>query len=85
MILSTLLAVAASVPPTPAWTPKTAIAISISSLVVLLLSTKIEKPLVGPKFPILPISVPTFVAAMALGHIIGVGIILGLTNIGGRL
>lgn len=82
MISSILLAVAASVPATPVWNPTVGIIISISSLVVVLLSTRIEKPLVGPKFPILPISIPTFVAAMAFGHIIGVGIVLGLTNIG---
>ncbi|WP_445635862.1 photosystem I reaction center subunit PsaK [Nostoc sp. DSM 114161] len=82
MISSTLLAVAASVPPTPGWTPAVGIIISISSLVVLLLSTRIEKPLVGPKLPILPVSIPTFIAAMAFGHVIGVGIVLGLTNIG---
>ncbi|MBN3946233.1 MAG: photosystem I reaction center subunit PsaK [Nostoc sp.] len=82
MISSILLAVPASVPATPAWNPTVALIISLSSLVVVLLSTRIEKPLVGPKFPILPISIPTFVAAMAFGHIIGVGIVLGLTNIG---
>ncbi|MEH2213854.1 photosystem I reaction center subunit PsaK [Nostoc sp.] len=82
MISSILLAAAETVPATPAWNPTVGIIISISSLVVVLLSTKIEKPLVGPKFPILPISIPTFVAAMAFGHIIGVGIVLGLTNIG---
>ncbi|MEH1937953.1 MAG: photosystem I reaction center subunit PsaK [Nostoc sp.] len=82
MISSILLAAAASVPATPVWNPTVGIIISLSSLVVLLLSTKIEKPQVGPKFPILPISIPTFVAAMAFGHIIGVGIVLGLTNIG---
>ncbi|MDF5734957.1 MULTISPECIES: photosystem I reaction center subunit PsaK [unclassified Nostoc] len=82
MISSIFLAAAASVPATPVWNPTVAIIISVSSLVVVLLSTKIEKPLVGPKFPILPISIPTFVAAMAFGHIIGVGIVLGLTNIG---
>jgi len=82
LISSILLVVAASVPATPAWNPTVALIISLSSLVVVLLSTRIEKPLVGPKFPILPISIPTFVAAMAFGHIIGVGIVLGLTNIG---
>ncbi|MDZ8186907.1 MAG: photosystem I reaction center subunit PsaK [Nostoc sp. ChiSLP02] len=81
MISSTLLA-ATSVPPTPVWTPTVGIIISLSSLIVLLLSTKIEKPLVGPKLPILPVSVPTFIAAMAFGHVIGAGIVLGLTNIG---
>ncbi|WP_375510040.1 photosystem I reaction center subunit PsaK [uncultured Nostoc sp.] len=82
MISSILLAAAANVPATPAWNPTVGIIISISSLVMVLLSTRIEKPLVGPKFPILPISIPTFVAAMAFGHIVGVGIVLGLTNIG---
>ncbi|MBD2243834.1 photosystem I reaction center subunit PsaK [Nostoc sp. FACHB-892] len=82
MISSILLAAAPTVPTTPAWNPTVGIIISISSLVIVLLSTRIEKPLVGPKFPILPISIPTFVAAMAFGHIIGVGIVLGLTNIG---
>ncbi|MEA5583104.1 photosystem I reaction center subunit PsaK [Nodularia harveyana UHCC-0300] len=81
MILSTLLA-AASVPVTPEWTPTVGIIISVSSLVVLLLSLTIKYPLVGPKFPILPISVPTFIGAMAFGHVIGIGIVLGLTNIG---
>ncbi|WGV27523.1 photosystem I reaction center subunit PsaK [Halotia branconii] len=82
MISSTLLAVQSTVPPTPSWSPTVAIIISLSSLVMVLLSTRIERPLVGPKFPVLPISVPTFVAAMAFGHIVGVGIVLGLTNIG---
>jgi photosystem I subunit 10 len=43
---------------------------------------KIQYPQVGPKLPILPISIPAFVGAMAFGHIIGIGIVLGLTNIG---
>jgi photosystem I subunit X len=79
---SILLAAAASVPATPAWSPTVAIIISISSIVALLLSTRIEYPNVGPKLPGLPVSVTTFIAAMAFGHIIGVGIVLGLTNIG---
>ncbi len=82
MISSILLAVQSTVPPTPAWNPTVAIIISVSCLIMVLLSTRIERPLVGPKFPVLPISVPTFVAAMAFGHIVGVGVVLGLTNIG---
>ena len=77
-----LLAVQSTVPPTPQWSPTVGIIISLSSLVVLLLSLRIEKPLVGPRFPLLPISIPTFIAAMAFGHVIGAGIVLGLTNIG---
>lgn len=81
-MLSNLLAAVDTVPATPAWTPTVGIIISFSSLVILLLSTRIEKPLVGPKLPVIPVSVPTFIAAMAFGHLIGVGIVLGLTNIG---
>ncbi len=81
-MLSNLLAAAANVPATPAWNPAVGIIISVSSIIILLLSTRIEKPLVGPKLPVLPVSVPTFIAAMAFGHIIGIGIVLGLTNIG---
>jgi photosystem I subunit 10 len=82
LISSILLAVPTSVPTTPVWNPTVGIIISVSSLIIVLLSTRIEKPLVGPKFPVLPISIPTFVAAMAFGHIIGVGIVLGLANLG---
>ncbi len=82
MILSILLAVQASVPATPEWNPTVGIIISVSSLVALLLTFKIEKPLVGPRVPILPISIPAFIGAMCFGHLIGIGIVLGLTNIG---
>lgn len=82
MISSYLLAAAANVPATPAWTPTTAIIISISSLIVLLLTFRISKPMVGPKMPILPISIPAFIGAMCFGHVIGIGIVLGLTNLG---
>ncbi|MBU7583057.1 MAG: photosystem I reaction center subunit PsaK [Nostoc sp. TH1S01] len=81
-MLSNLLAAAANVPATPAWNPTVGIIISVTCVIILLLSTRIEKPLVGPKLPVLPVSVPTFIAAMAFGHIIGIGIVLGLTNIG---
>nr|WP_033366409.1 photosystem I reaction center subunit PsaK [Mastigocladopsis repens] len=79
---SILLAAAATVPATPEWNPNVAIVISISCLVALLFAFKIQKPLVGPKVPLLPISIPTFIGAMCFGHLIGVGIVLGLTNIG---
>jgi photosystem I subunit 10 len=32
--------------------------------------------------PMLPVSIPGFIGAMALGHVVGIGIVLGLTNIG---
>ncbi len=82
MLSSILLAVASTVPATPEWSPKVGIIISVSCLVAVLLTFKIEKPKVGPKMPALPLSVPAFVAAMCFGHLIGIGIVLGLTNIG---
>jgi photosystem I subunit 10 len=82
LISSILLAVQSTVPATPEWTPTVGIIISVSSLVALLIATRIEKPLVGPRVPLLPISIPAFIGAMAFGHVIGAGIVLGLTNIG---
>jgi photosystem I subunit X len=82
LISSILLAASVSVPATPVWNPTVAIIISVSSIIAVLLTLKIQKPLVGPKLPVLPISIPAFVGAMAFGHIIGIGIVLGLTNIG---
>ncbi|MEA5553180.1 photosystem I reaction center subunit PsaK [Anabaena cylindrica UHCC 0172] len=82
MISSILLAAAASVPATPVWSPTVGIIISASSLVVLLLSLASKAPKVGPQMPLLPITVPAFIGAMAFGHVIGIGIVLGLTNIG---
>ncbi|MBP5976959.1 photosystem I reaction center subunit PsaK [Brasilonema sp. CT11] len=85
MISSILLAAAANVPATPEWNPTVGIIISVSCLVVLLLTSFIKSPKVGPKLPVLPISLPAFIGAMCFGHIIGIGIVLGLTNISNRL
>lgn len=82
MISSILLAAQPTVPATPAWSPTVGIIISVSCIVAVLLTTRIERPQVGPKLPGLPLSVPAFIAAMAFGHLLGVGIVLGLTNIG---
>lgn len=81
-MITSLLAAAASVPVTPEWSPTVGIIISASSAVIVLLTLKIQKPQVGPKFPGLPLSLPAFFGAMAFGHVIGIGIVLGLTNIG---
>lgn len=83
MITSALLAAAsATVPATPEWSPTVAIIISASSVLALLFTLRIEKPQVGPKLPGLPLSIPAFIGAMAFGHVLGIGIVLGLTNIG---
>ncbi|MEA5571065.1 photosystem I reaction center subunit PsaK [Calothrix sp. UHCC 0171] len=79
---SLLFALLSSVPNTPSWTPTIGIIISGCSFLALLLTFKVSKPMVGMKMPLLPISVPTFIGAMCFGHILGVGVILGLSNIG---
>jgi photosystem I subunit 10 len=82
LISSTILAVASTVPATPTWNPTIATIISVSCLVAFVLTFWIKYPQVGPKVPLLPISIPAFIAAMCFGHVVGVGIVLGLTNIG---
>ncbi|MEC4818140.1 MAG: photosystem I reaction center subunit PsaK [Scytonema sp. PMC 1069.18] len=82
MISSILLAAAATVPATPEWNPTVATIISVCCLVAVLLTTKIQKPQEGFKLPVLPLSIPAFIGAMCFGHIVGIGIVLGLTNIG---
>lgn len=73
---------AASVPPTPVWSPTVAIIISASCAVALLLTLGNKSAKVGPAMPGLPIGAGAFIGAMAFGHILGVGIVLGLTSIG---
>ena len=80
--MSSILLAAASVPVTPVWSPTVGIIISASSAVVLLFTFALKSAKVGPGMPILPVSVPGFIGAMAFGHVIGIGIVLGLTNIG---
>ena len=92
MIDLMLLAVQPTVPATPAWNFQVALIISVSSLLVLLIAGRVvQYPHVGAKMPLGPLgpifnnpSVGTFVGSMALGHIIGVGTLLGLTNLANR-
>ncbi|BAZ07260.1 photosystem I reaction center subunit PsaK [Calothrix sp. NIES-3974] len=79
--MKTLL-MTASVPTTLEWNPGVAIVIGICCILTLVVTLQINRPMVGPKFPLLPMSIPAFVAAMCLGHIVGVGVILGLANLG---
>lgn len=65
-----------------------AIIIGASLLALLIIPRVVRYPKVGPKMP-LPFpsvfndpSVGTFLAAMSTGHLIGIGAVLGLTNLG---
>jgi photosystem I subunit 10 len=69
------------------WTG-TGIIVGASLLALLIIPRTIEQPHVGNKMP-LPFpsvfnnpSVGTFLAAMATGHLVGIGAVLGLTNLG---
>jgi photosystem I subunit X len=90
MIWSILLAVQSTVPNTvTTWNwIEAAIMIGSCLLALLIAGWTVSYPHVGTKMP-LPFSslfnnpsVATFLAAMSFGHIIGVGAVLGLTNIG---
>lgn len=72
----------ASVPFTPVWGKSTAIVMGICCAIALMVSPAIKKPLVGAKLPMVPISLPTFIAAMCFGHILGAGAILGISYMG---
>ncbi|MDJ0735851.1 MAG: photosystem I reaction center subunit PsaK [Nostocaceae cyanobacterium] len=79
---SILIAQLLSVPPTPDWNFTVGIIISLSCLVAVILTSFIKYPEDTMKMPGLPLTIPAFIAAMCFGHVIGVGIVLGLTNIG---
>lgn len=90
MISSILLAVQSTVPNTGVdWNwDGSAIIIGACLLSLLIIPRVVRYPHVGPKMP-LPFpavfnnpSVGSFLAAMSTGHLIGIGAVLGLTNIG---
>jgi photosystem I subunit 10 len=86
---SILLALQATVPNTPSVSPQgIGIMIAANLFCLLVLSRLIWYPHVGAKMP-LPFpslfnnpSVGTFLACMSAGHLLGVGMILGLGNLG---
>ncbi|WP_339381256.1 photosystem I reaction center subunit PsaK [Brasilonema sp. UFV-L1] len=90
MISSVLLAIQATVPNTGAeFNFNRFLIITVSCiLAVLIIPRVIRYPHVGPKMP-LPFpsifnnpSVGAFLAAMSTGHLVGIGAVLGLTNLG---
>jgi photosystem I subunit X len=90
VISSLLLAVQSTVPNTGVGLSYSGSAIIIISclLSLLIIPRVVRYPQVGPKMP-LPLpslfnnpSVGSFLAAMSTGHLIGIGAVLGLTNLG---
>ncbi|MEB3357987.1 MAG: photosystem I reaction center subunit PsaK [Synechococcales bacterium] len=74
-------------PPTPGWSPKiAAIMIVCNILAIAFGRLTMEKPNEGPKLPASAffggMGLPGLLATTSFGHIIGAGVILGLTNLG---
>lgn len=86
MIYQTLLA---AVPTTAAWSPSIGLVMAICNLVAIAIGRPaIQQRGVGPKLPLpLPgvfsgFGWPEFLATMSFGHVLGAGVILGLSNAG---
>ncbi len=89
MLSSMLFAVQAAAPRTVEWSPTVGIVMSLTCLFALAVGRPaIQKRSGGPSLPVqLPalfdgFSLPELLATMSFGHILGAGLILGLSNAG---
>jgi len=89
LLTSTLLAVATAAPRTVQWSPMVGVIMTLSCLFAVAIGRPaIQRRGVGPKLPLEApalfegFGVAELLATMSLGHILGAGIILGLTNAG---
>lgn len=89
MINSILFAVQATVPATPNWTPTVGLIMILCNVFAFVIGRyAIQNPGSGPALPgsnaaiLKGFGIPELLATTSLGHIIGVGVILGLTNAG---
>lgn len=91
MFFNSLLLAAAqpTVPDTPGWTPTIGLVMILCNLFAFAIGRfAIQKKGAGPDFPLpkpailADFGVPELLATASLGHILGVGVILGLTNAG---
>ncbi|MCA1994977.1 MAG: photosystem I reaction center subunit PsaK [Coleofasciculus sp. S288] len=90
MINAILLAAAQStVPATPSWTPTIGIVMIVCNLVAFAIGRfAIQKPGTGPDLPgdkpaiLTKFGIPELLATASFGHILGAGVILGLSNAG---
>lgn len=80
---------AQTVPNTPEWSYKVALIMILCNLLVLFIGKyAIQKPGAGPELPVkLPLlfegfGLPELLAVGSLGHILGAGMILGMSNAG---
>ena len=89
MINSILLAAQATVPSTPAWTPTIGLVMILCNLFAFAIGRfAIQKKGTGPDLPVSKPSIlsnfgiPELLATASFGHILGAGVILGLSNAG---
>ncbi|HEY9668432.1 MAG TPA: photosystem I reaction center subunit PsaK [Coleofasciculaceae cyanobacterium] len=88
-INSILLAVQATVPSTPEWTPTVGIVMVLCNLFAFVIGRfAIQRKGVGPDLPmskpaiLSSFGIPELLATASFGHILGAGVILGLANAG---
>lgn len=84
LLTSTLLAVISR---TPDWSPSIGLIMLACNIVAILIAKlTVKYPNVGPGIPVLSdiagLSLPALLGATSFGHILGAGVILGLTNTG---
>jgi photosystem I subunit 10 len=86
MTLTSLILFAA-VPPTVEWSPKVAIVMIVCNILAIAFAKfTVQKPSEGPELPMAPMfggmGAPALLATTSFGHLIGVGVILGLASLG---
>ena len=89
MIYSILLAVQPTVPDTPGWGLRELLIMGICIVLgIIIARVGIQNKGKGPSLPLLQpflgrdFGVPELLAGISFGHVLGVGTVLGLTNIG---
>ena len=89
-INSLLLTLQATVPSTPQWSPSVGLVMILCNLFAFAIGRfAIQKKGVGPDLPgskpaiLNKFGIPELLATASFGHILGVGVILGLSNAGG--
>lgn len=87
--LTLLLAVQATVPTTPEWSPAVGLVMILCNMLAIAIGRyAIQNPGVGPDLPadkpalFKKFGIPELLATMSFGHILGAGVILGLSNAG---
>ena len=85
--MSLALTLAAAVPATMEWSPKVAIVMIICNILAIAIGkATIKNPSEGPAMPMPEMfggmGLPAVLATTSFGHILGVGVILGLGSMG---